>query len=264
MPDYKYEIVLVIILGTILFLALVIFIALFLIQQRRRVNFFVNERKLMEARYNQELLKVKLETQESSFHSISEELHDNIGQLLSSAHMMLSVYIKPLDTKPQNLMVVDETLAKAISDLRSLSKSLNPEWLNQFSLLKNVYGEVERLNAAGGIAVSFEPSIDNLPLNADAQLMLFRIVQESLQNSIKHSGAGHVRIGLELRNGLLQVSIADDGIGFNPTQQMKSGVGLMNMKHRVNLLGGKIIWQKQEPKGTEVSICLPTQIDHEN
>jgi signal transduction histidine kinase len=259
MPDYLYDIVLVIVLGTVIFLTLVFFIAIFIVQQKRKMNFFANERKLMEAKYNQELLQAKLETQESSFHQISEELHDNIGQLLSSVRLMLSVYFKSVDQKPQTLVVADETLDKAISDLRNLSKSLNPEWLHQFSLLKNVQSEVDRLNAAGGIEVHFKPLLESLPLSPDAQLMLFRIVQEALQNSIKHSGARHIYIDLEEQESRLQVSIADDGVGISPYQQKTPGVGLLSMKHRISLLGGTISWQRQEPQGTEVFICLPIQ-----
>ena len=116
--------------GFIIISFLVIFIILFILLYQKRYYRYQKERQYLEAQFKQELLQSQLETQEYSFNQISEELHDNIGQLLSSTKMLLSIGIIELQTVPDAIKTAEQTVAKAIQDLRSLSKSLNREWLD--------------------------------------------------------------------------------------------------------------------------------------
>ena len=96
----------------------------------------------MQIQYSEELLKSQLEVQERTFATISQEIHDNIGQLLSSAQMLLGVSLR---TDPTEIVVsAQNTLGKALQELRSLSKSLDSEWLDSFNLLDNLVAESER------------------------------------------------------------------------------------------------------------------------
>lgn len=245
--------------AVLLVLFLVAVFVVSIIRYNRRRNRDMQERQLLQRQFEQELLQMKLETQEATFHQIGQELHDNVAQLLGSARLMLGITQRQLQQTPETLITADKTLEQAISELRSLSKSLNREWLHQFNLLRNVQGEVDRLNNTVGVEVHLNASVDGLPLSADAQLMLFRIVQEALQNCMKHAQAARIDISLHQKGEHLEVHIADDGIGFNPQGHITNGVGLMNMRHRVHLLGGTIHWKAHEPTGTRVHIILPAK-----
>ena len=118
----------------------------------------------MENQFRQELLKSQLETQEYSFNQISQELHDNIGQLLSSTKLLLGIAAMELKEVPDPLKTAEQTVGKAIQDLRALSKSLSKEWLHQFNLVQNLEAEKERINAARNIEVELISQYDKLPL----------------------------------------------------------------------------------------------------
>ncbi len=240
------------------FAVIVIFVLFF--YQRRRFQ-FKEELLHMQQQYNEALLQSQLETHEATLHQISEEIHDNIGQLLSSTKMLLGITERNLDSIPDTLKTAEQTLGKAIQDLRSLSKSLNKEWLHQFNITENLKTEVERINASHAIQAEYFTSTSFLPLQAEAQVMLFRIVQEALQNSIKHANAQHIVVRTLFSHEQITVTIDDNGTGMKETEQSLSGVGMMNMQHRTRLLGGTIVWHPL-PQGTQVFITLPVQPQH--
>lgn len=216
--------------------------------------FFLKEKELMEARFEQTLLQSQIEVQESTFSLLSKELHDNIGQLMSTAKMLLGITERTVTNPPETLLKANETVGIAIKELRSLSKSLSREWLEQFDLLDNLTAEVSRINSANTIAIHlFHPG--KILLSADKQIILFRIIQEAMQNSLRHSGAENIYIHIQRFESFLIAKVEDDGIGFNG-QKTNNGIGLINIKSRSKLLGGIAQWESQT-KGTTVLITIP-------
>ena len=244
--------------GAAIFSVLVFFIITFMVLYQRRFYRYMREKQDLQNSFQREILKTQLETQEETFYQIGEEIHDNIGQLLSSTKMLLGITERSLPNIPDPLRTAQETLGKAIAELRALSKSLNKEWLHQFNLIQNLETEIERVNTAHVLKMELQTTVRFLPLAPEAQVMLFRIIQEAMHNSIKHANAKSIRIAIEL-NELIRVSIADDGLGFQNAEADVHGVGIINMKHRTNLLGGTIKWVPGVPAGTEVRIELPIQ-----
>jgi signal transduction histidine kinase len=217
------------------------------------------EKETMSNEFQQELLKTKLEAQEETFMQIAEELHDNVGQLLSSTKLLLGITERMLTEVPETLVVASETLGKAIRDIRSLSKVLNKEWLEQFSFIQNLKTETDRINLSRVIDVGFDATVNTLPLKAETQLMLFRIVQEALNNSIKHSDAKKIDLTLRCSSENIEVTIFDDGRGFDMNAVESGGFGLGNMRHRTKLLKGSIEWNSMREKGTFVRIFIPIE-----
>ena len=252
------EVYLPVVATVILIVMLLIFSVAFLLSYQKRKQDYVNEKRHMQNRFTEALLQSQLETHEATLHQISEEIHDNIGQLLSSTKMLLGITERNLDSIPETLKTAEQTLGKAIQDLRSLSKSLNKEWLHQFNITENLKNEVERINTARTIQAEYFTSTTFLPMQAEAQVMLFRIVQEALQNSIKHASAQHITVRTLYGDKHITVTVQDDGVGIEPSKKIKDGVGMMNMRHRTQLLGGSIAWNTL-PQGTQVLITLPVQ-----
>lgn len=215
----------------------------------------LKEKESMEEDFEKQLLQSQLETQEETMSQLGNELHDNIGQLLNSTKLLIGVAQRSITNPPDTLITADETLAKAIQELRSLSKSLNKEWLEQFNFIENIEGEITRINSARTIHI-YLSAPDSLSLQPDEQIILFRIVQEVLQNAIKHAGAKNMYIKIKEEPGLLSISITDDGAGFEEMALAK-GVGILNIKHRTHLLGGTVQWQSAKSNGTVVLIQIP-------
>ena len=200
------------------------------------------------------LLQSQVEVQETTFAALSKELHDNVGQLLGSTKMLLGITQRKLGSSPDTLTAAEETLGKAISELRSLSKALDKDWLNQFDFIQNLEVESSRINQTEGLKIVFSHP-DKILLKPDVQIILFRIVQEAIQNAIKHSQASQIDISLQIKNEKLQVTISDNGIGFDGEIQA-DGLGIKNMKQRTHLLGGNINWNSRA-NGVTITIDLP-------
>lgn len=245
----------------LVFILLILFIVAFfaVFQRNRRLN--IEEKKQLRLAFEQELLKARLETQEQTFNQIGEELHDNIGQLMSSTRMLLGITERSMSNPPDTLLVADKTLEKAIVDIRMLSKSLSSEWLTQFNLIENLKAECDRINVAQVFKIDLLAMQSKIPLEANVQVMLFRIVQEAIQNGIKHSGASNMQIDISIEE-ILTITISDDGKGFEASEKSNAGIGMLNMKKRTLFLGGNILWQSVLGRGTNVIIKIP--LHHES
>ena len=136
------------------------------------------------------------------------------------------------------------------------SASFNPAiWLEKFSLIENLQAESDRIKASKELSVTLQhPGTIDMP--PDRQIMLFRMVQEALQNSIKHGQASQISILAELLQNTLRVVVTDNGRGFNTSDTSIHGVGLTNIKHRAQLMGGSALWNSNQ-EGTSVTIQLP-------
>lgn len=247
-----------IILGaSILLLLITLFIVMLVMAYLRRDLKHLKEKESMEVDFEKQLLQSQLETQEETMNQLGNELHDNIGQLLNSTKLLIGVAQRSIPDPPDTLTTADETLAKAIQELRSLSKSLNKEWLGQFNFIQNIEAEINRINSARSLHI-YLSAPDSLSLEPDEQIILFRIVQEVLQNAIKHAGAKNMYIKIKEETALLSISITDDGAGFEERELVK-GVGIINIRHRTHLLGGTVQWQSAMSKGTVVLIQIPVK-----
>lgn len=246
----------IIVLTANLFVALLlIFLINFILAYQRRNIAFNKEKELMQTRFEQTLLQSQIEVQEATSSYLAKELHDNVGQLLSSSKMLLWITQKDMKEIPETFITAQETLATAINELRSLSKSLDHDWLAQFNLIENLTTEIERINSSLILKIIFSHT-GNLSLNVEQQIILFRIIQEALQNAIKHSQAKNINIGIETKDEIIIVNITDDGKGIKRISN--DGLGIRNMKHRTKLLGGGISWASPG-KGTSVMIQLPVK-----
>ena len=254
----KNQIVISILLGTSVLLLLAGFLLFFLIRYRTRKNQFIQEGDKLKKEFEQTLLLSQVEVQENTFAALSNELHDNICQLLVTTKALISVtqmkQPEPLDT----LTIAEETLGKTINELRSISKALDKEWLRQFNFIENLKTEVNRINALQTLHIELlTPEYILLP--AEEQLILFRIVQEALQNAVKHSEAEHISIDVSHSVSSLLVKITDNGKGFKEQSLDSAGLGLKNMKQRTQLLGGTIEWIASHGEGSTVILKLPVK-----
>lgn len=221
-----------------------------LYNEKKQVN--EEEKMKMKKHYENELLRSQVEVRESTVTAIGKELHDNVGQLLSTTKMLLGITEINLSPVPDTLSTANATLSKAIQELRFISRSLDKEWLEQFDFSENLDNEIRRINAGGVIKASYDTSA-RLPMVPDKQLILFRIVQEAIQNALKHATPGYISVDVKEAQQELHISIRNDGL---PLPDHVQGMGTNNMKHRVQLFGGTIRWLSHEDH-TEVKIIVP-------
>lgn len=240
--------------GLFFFLAL-LFILFIVISLARRKRMVVERDKLTET-FQQELLRTQLEIQEQTFKTISQEIHDNIGQVLSLAKMNLATSdIEKEHKAAEKVLMAKDLVSKAIQDLRDLSKTLNTEMIASMGLLKAIETELQLLQKATLIETKLDIEGTVCRLEPQKELILFRIVQEALHNVIKHSNARQVNVDAFYSNQYLYLKISDDGHGFNISEET-AGSGLRNMQSRAKLIGAE--WKiSSNGHGTLINISIP-------
>lgn len=239
-------------IASAIFLLLVGLAVLFLLYQKKQLQFII-EKNERSNQFQKELLKTKMETQEETLSQVSIELHDNIGQLLSSSKLLVASVDRSSPSK--TLQVADKTLAKAITELRTLSKTLSTDWVEKFNLIKNLKVEIARIARIHHVQTSFTHP-DRISIPPDKQIILFRIIQHTLQNSIKIGDPSAISIYIKQTEKLISVEVQDNGKGSND-KESKPDKGIINIKHRSQVLGGTAHW-KADKEGRLVCIQLPT------
>ncbi|HVS93313.1 MAG TPA: ATP-binding protein [Mucilaginibacter sp.] len=252
------EIVEVVILTCLFFAFLVCAVIYFVVLYRNRQLKNQKEQDEREAVFRQELLQTQVEVQEQTFENVSQEIHDNITQVLSFVKLSLAT-VNNATESDRRLKINEcrELLANTISDLRDLSKSLSFEHIASLGLSKTVGMEVERMNKSDIIKATLEINGEPYPLGEQRELVLFRIFQETLNNALKHAGAKHFKILLEYHSDLFILSLEDDGSGFSPqVPDNKTGSGLRNMVNRATLIGGNATIDSKPGEGCRVTVKL--------
>ena len=199
-----------------------------------------------------QLLQAKMETQELTFVSIGRELHDNIGQRLS--YLKLHLGNIPPTIHTQAIQYSMDSITDCISDIRNIARSLNGEFLLANGLIKSIEEAVAQTNMLG-TDTTFSIKGEPIFLNNNAEIFLYRIVQEAFSNITKHAAATHANINIEFTATQLTVVITDNGVGFNANALFKSG--LLNIKSRAELLQGTCNIISVISQGTTLTICLP-------
>lgn len=243
---------------TIVFLIMPIFmLAYFWIYTRKKKN-HLEEKTQLKANFEQEMLTAQQEAREQTMQTIGADLHDNIGQLLSLTALTLkSVPYENESRTKEKVASSIELLSKAITEMRQLGKLLQGDQLLAAGLETAIEQEVNWLSKSANYKLRFSIG-DPAPVrNPDIDLFYFRILQEILNNIIKHAEATHIDIRLHYQHGMLELTVADDGIGFIPTDQHSQGSGLANIKKRTLIVGGQADIESQPGKGTTITIQTP-------
>lgn len=243
----EIEIISIIVSGTIILLSLAILVIVFTV--RHRQNIF---------KHKNQLLQSQLEIQEQTFNSISQEIHDNVGQILSVVNLQLSIIDRNKNFDDVTLAEIQESVSKAIRDLRDIAKSLNTDRIRSSGLVETTQIELDRIDRAGVIKTSLHVFGSERNIGEDKKLIIFRIIQEALHNMLKHSGATKAEVIFHYNDTNLNIHITDNGSGFEmKLHSGKDGLGLNNMIKRAEMIGGKVVIKSEPGNGTQITVSSP-------
>src|ERR1700678_1841992 len=266
MPPQNQEIYVVILIATALALLLVGFIVISLFLYQRRQHRQEQQLARMKDEYQQELLRSQLEIQETTFKTIAQELHDNIGQVLSVVKLSLSIL--PLEKDHlayESVQNSRQMLNKVIFDMGNLTKSMHTDRITQIGLVEAMRFDLDSLQRTGLLKVSFSVEGDEYRLGDQRSIFLFRMFQEMVNNILKHSRATHVNIAVNYSiDNKFVLKVEDNGIGFDIDKKRtqatsSSGICLKRMTNRVSLIGAQITVHSQPGKGTSIKVELPLE-----
>ncbi len=234
------------------------FVAILLIYRNRKVR-YQSEKTILKQLHAQTLLSTQIEMQIQTMQYIGREIHDNVGQKLTLA----SLYTQQLayeNKAPQindKIENISQIINESLTELRQLSKSLTDDSIAENTITDLLQQECERVNSTKKCIVHFSSNQKNSALPYQTKSILIRIVQEFLQNSIKHAGCKNIDVSLNVNDDAILLQLKDDGRGFDKSIVTGNGIGLNNMKKRTELIGGHFNFESCIGTGTKLNIEIP-------
>lgn len=207
-----------------------------------------------EAMFEQELAISQVEIKEQTLNYIGQELHDDLGQKLSVAKLMSNRLLFSSEDDIQEIgKEINQLVGECIQDIRNLSKIFITRQIENFTFIEAVEREIFRLRKLQLIEVDFELNNRNIEINTEHSLILYRIIQESINNVIKHSRAKKIFLSVIDDQINLTIRIIDNGIGFNK-KRVKDGNGLTSMENRAKIINAHFRVNTIMNTGTKVIV----------
>lgn len=256
MPIDRDSLILAIISASLLIALFALITFLIAVSYSRRKRRFEAEREMREAFYRQELLQAQMEMQEHTFKIISQDIHDNVGQILSLAKINLNI-ISLEQQENEAFLRIKDLVTNAITELRHLGTGYYAERLADQGLIDAIRHQLDQIAKTGMFVTSFHSDVEHVRVEKNDLIFLYRIVQEVLNNVIKHSDATEVRIGLTQQADEVMITVADNGRGFaRDGASFRPGIGLSSIEQRATMIGAKAIINSAPGKGTEVLLSF--------
>lgn len=257
-PASDKEILLVIAGVTVFFLLFSIGLIMFVVIYYQKQRHHQREKKEAEIRHREDLALTQQEIRSELLRNVSDEIHDNLGQVAS----LVKIYTGLLEV-PEEHQETHTELKKLVNrmifDLKSLSLNVHPDYILQTGLVAAIETDIKRLQHTGMIEVHYEKTTCELPLDAGHQLIIYRLFQESLHNVIKHAEASEVHIHIFSDEHCIRFAMQDNGKGFSLNDLSLDNAadksGIANLYRRTKTIGGKMDIQS-DGSGTHIQFFL--------
>ena len=235
----------------------------------RRMNALLREAQMMQENLST-LSQTILRVREEERRRISRELHDEVGQILTATNVNLEIMKRDLklDIKSVERRIADtrQLIAQVMDSLRKVLRELRPEALDQLGLIPAITRYANDFSHRTGICVDISQHDNVEQLSLDQKVALYRVVQESLNNTAKHAHAQHVQIEIRRTDGNVVMNISDDGTGFDlaPAKDLAAvsttHFGLLGMREHVHIVSGKFEMKSQKGEGTQIHVEIPASV----
>lgn len=256
------QLFLFVVAGILGLLVMVLTIFFFALYHNRKILQEKLRRKEQETEANEKMLRMALDSQENERKRISKDIHDGVGVMLQALRNTVHTITKGASEVDRKEM---QTMMDGLTEtVRSISWDLMPTTLERFGLVSAVEEFCQRMGVKTTVPISFTQKGTPLPLDMNQQLLLYRIVQEALNNAVQHAQASQINVNLEWKEGCLQLEVMDDGIGFDYSPGLKFRntfrLGLSNLETRARLLHAELQFGKNKPSGCVLTLKLPVYV----
>ena len=246
--DFLLSITTFIILVVILMMVLVYGIFI-----KKKSQLLLSQQK-KDALFEQELAISQVEIKEQTLDYIGQELHDDLGQKLSVARLMTNKILLADEEDKENIAnEINMLIGECIQDIRNLSKVFISKQVKRFGFVESLEREIFRIERLQLMEVEYQNNNQHLEINSNHGLILFRIVQECINNVIKHAKSNMILVKVQDHLNFIEININDYGIGFNNNSK-NDGSGLANIKNRAQIINADFKIKSTENLGTEITI----------
>lgn len=236
---------------------------------------FEEEKKIndIEKNYNRLLLDTALNSEETERRRIAQDLHDDIGTMLSltklSLNQLSKLVSKSGDEKEDLIMKKSQSLVEeTILHVRRITRDLVPTTLERFGLMEAIEEFIHKLEEDNNLVISFQANTEEFPRQGQKlELTLYRIMQELVNNAIKHASCSKIDISLEVNDQLIGLRVTDNGVGFDPEKIKENnlaGLGLLGIESRLAIVNGFVQYEKPKKGGSRAFAQIPVMPVSEN
>ncbi|TLU99004.1 sensor histidine kinase [Dyadobacter luticola] len=240
--------------------------------QKRR---FEEEKKIndIEKNYNRLLLDTALNSEETERRRIAQDLHDDIGTMLSLTKLSLNQLNKLVskigDDKQDLIMKKSQSLVEeTILHVRRITRDLVPTTLERFGLMEAIEEFINKLEEDNNLVISFHSNTEEFPRQGQKlELTLYRIMQELVNNAIKHASCSKIDISLEVDDQFIGLRVTDNGVGFDPEKIKENnlaGLGLLGIESRLSIVNGTMQYERPSSGGSSAFAQIPVMPIPEN
>jgi signal transduction histidine kinase len=227
----------------------------------REIFYSLKRAEIDRVRTERKVLNAVINTEENEKKRFANDLHDGLGPILSTVKMSLST----LDDRirdPSGIEILNNTnhlVNEAISTIKDISNNMSPHVLSNFGLASAINTFVSKINQTGTVDIDFNTNMENIRLENDKEVVIYRAVCELINNSVRHSGASRIEIELNKLEKFVTLQFNDNGRGFDMSMlgsEESKGMGLSNIETRVRTVGGVFILESNPGKGTSALIKM--------
>lgn len=254
------QVVTIVIIGVLLLLLMAISLLLFFFFSRKKIIKKELRNKNQELSHQKEMIHASIQTQEVERKRIAQDLHDEISSklnvILLNSNLMIDGDLSAEEYTTINNSVIDVT-KRTLESARKLAHDLLPPILEEFGLTSAIEELADDFNCSKKVQIHSQVSYNENHLEVSKELHLFRIIQELINNSIRHGKAKNICLEITNKESELLISYSDDGIGFDSKDcQNNKGLGTKNIESRVEILNGLLTINSEINKGIQVSIII--------
>ncbi len=243
-------------IAVITFVILLFVLALFsllLISRNRRLK-FKNDTIKITAEFQKTIDTTKHEVMEQVFSDVSGELHDNVGQTLTLAVLNIN---RMKDDESGLVNETREIIRQAMQEIREVSHMLSSDYWNKFDLRESIQTLEMQLIRLKSIRTDFTFVAEFPNLGKEQEIIIFRVIQELINNTLKHSKANMIRLNIDYKEDCLIINYHDNGIGISNTSVSSNGIGMSSIKSRMNLVNAKWDIKSNKENGFQFLATIP-------
>jgi len=213
--------------------------------------------------------KLLIQSQEEERKRLSNELHDSLGQNLLVIRNLLYLYNSVEEKNEDDLSQISDLIKESIDEVKEISANLHPHQLERLGLNKAVGSMLNKIMRATDITITYNADDLTGLIPFEDEINIYRIIQESINNIVKHSGADNASVNIRKRDNTVSISIEDNGKGLDLTDQdlqskLTEGLGLKSIRERARLINGKILFESIPSGGTRVLVEIKLNRNSDN
>lgn len=217
---------------------------------------------IQDAKQKQQFSLKIIAAQEEERRKISREMHDGPAQMMANILLRSELIERAfksgsIEKALEELKSIREIVRTSLYEVRRIIYDLRPMALDDLGLIPTIKRYVSTISDYHEIDIDFQTFGKEIRLNQNYEVALFRLVQESLQNAVKHSNASQIKVKIDIREDSISITVSDNGVGFDLESIDKNSFGLIGMEERVEMLEGKMSIHSKENKGTRIYISIP-------